>query len=289
LISQDIRLGIIAQLAKTDPWLDTQTVCDFMFYLEAISGHSFGYDFSMSPSGIYSSQLMSDIYRAEYEKVISLTSVKIDDWYGRKINYAENSDEYTKKIFYLEKNKDEPDFNIAHEIAFIKAEFGDVIFGGYNRENIELSTAIIFAYKTFINEQWDYNAENIIRYAAQLQPHLDIEKLKKTYDNLRGEGILKKIANANGYTGMERYNRANYIEKLLELKNEGDRFSFQTEKEEHYETKLVVVGDAPVYVTAFFGGGGKCFAFTGTNEDYLSFLVDEMFTVLELGEYIYVE
>ena len=68
------------------------------------------------------------------------------------------------------------------------------LFGEKSAKELELSTTIIYLYRNFKMNFWDCSKETIANDVHEIKPHFSLETIKKEYEHLETNGILKRAA-----------------------------------------------------------------------------------------------
>lgn len=175
------RMGVISSIVKLRPGLGKTAMMKYIFLLQKVYKVPLGYDFEIYTYGPYASEVMEDIDYANYQDVISIESA------GYPAGHSGYHLSPSSKI----------EMTVDKEKEFITKYEQDIqevieLFGDKSAKELELTTTIIYLYRTYIANQWSCTSETISENVHDIKPHFDIDTIRKEFIHLGQLGILER-------------------------------------------------------------------------------------------------
>ncbi len=168
------KLCIMHELAKQQAGLGKTAMMKYLFLLQKVYDVPLNYNFEIYTYGPYSYEVMEDIDFAKNQNIISVKPMLYSGYMGYMIEAKDYT--FEEDLAELYKNK------ISKLLR---------LFGEKTVKELELLSTIIYLYSNFKMNSWNFDKDTIIDDVHEIKPYFNLEDIKKEYERLEKNEILK--------------------------------------------------------------------------------------------------
>lgn len=179
---KELQKATILKIVSDKSGLGKTAMMKFIFILQEVFKIPLGYNYEIYTYGPYSSEVVEDIELVKYNKWLD---IEVEEYKTGHIGYHINlTDSGKNEIQQMNELSTEHSQNIKSVLD---------LFGNKNVKELELSTTILYTYKSYKKNNWEISKKDIVNDVKEIKPHFEVPTIEQEYDALEKNQLLARI------------------------------------------------------------------------------------------------